>query len=280
MYTKNIPLPQNIEFKALAKNKEEIIIEPCYPGYGVTLGNSLRRVLLSSLEGAAITAFKIKSVNHEFSTIPYIKEDVVEIILNLKKLRLKLFSEEPLKLELKIKGEKKATAADLEPNSQVEIINKNLVIATLTDKKADFEMEIWINNGRGYVTVEAREKEKLEIGMIAIDSLYSPVVNVGFAIENVRVGQKTDYEKIILTLETDGAITPQEAFKQATQILVEQFQQLLNPQKDLAEQATETITAEPLNTEISTPIIETGKEIESETASPVKKKRGRPKKIL
>jgi len=276
MYTKNIPLPQNIEYREISKNKGEIIIEPCYPGYGVTLGNSLRRVLLSSLEGAAVTAFKIKSVNHEFSAIPFVKEDVVQIILNLKKLRLKLFSEEPLKLELNVKGEKKITAADIETNSQVEIINKSLVIATLTDKKADFSLELWVSNGRGYVTVESKEKEKLEIGLIAIDSLFSPVVNVGFSIENVRVGQKTDYEKIILTLETDGSISPETAYQQAAQILVDQFQQLANPQKEKLTEEKIDESQVPLTQEIITPPTDNLKINEP----PVKKKRGRPKKTI
>lgn len=272
MFTKSIPLPQKIDFQEIDKNKAAIIIEPCYPGYGVTLGNSLRRVLLSSLEGAAVTAFKMKSVQHEFSTIPYIKEDLVEIILNLKKLRLKLFSDEPLKLELNAKGEKKVTAADITPNSQIEIINKNLLIATLTDKKAVLEMEIYVNKGRGYVIVESREKEKLEIGMIAIDSLYSPILNVGFEIENVRVGQKTDFEKIILTLETDGSLTPKEAFMQAATILVEQFQQLVKPKVELVAKEVE----------INPPLLVVSEEINQLPKipeEPVKRKRGRPKKI-
>jgi len=268
MFIKNIPLPKKIDYYKLGENKAEVIIEPCYPGYGVTLANALRRVLLSSLEGAAVTSFKIKGVQHEFSTIPYVKEDLVEIILNLKKLRIKLYSDEPIKLELIAKGEKKITAADITPNSQVEIINKNLVIATLTDKKAVLEMEIFVNKGRGYVTVESREKEKLEIGTIAIDSLYSPVINVGFEIENVRVGQKTDFEKIILTLETDGAITPQEAIEQAAKILVEHFQQILNPPaQESIEEKTEVVEEPKMMIDI-------------ETQPLPKRKRGRPKKNI
>lgn len=274
MFIKNIPLPQKIDFKEIDKNKAEITIEPCFPGYGVTLGNALRRVLLSSLEGASVTAFKIKGVQHEFSTIPFVKEDLVEIILNLKKLRLKLFSDEPLKLELSAKGEKKVTAADISPNSQIEIINKNLGLATLTDKKANLDMEIFVNKGRGYVTVEAREKEKLEIGTIAIDTLYSPVVNVGFEIDNVRVGQITDYEKIIINLETDGSISPKDAFQEATKILVNQFSQILNPISDEAPKEEER-GEEP----ISKPIITDLKEPTADLSAPlIKKKRGRPKK--
>lgn len=275
MFTKNIPLPQKIDFKGVDKNKAEITIEPCFPGYGVTLGNALRRVLLSSLEGASVTAFKVTGTQHEFSTIPYVKEDLVEIILNLKKLRLKLFSDEPLILELTARGEKKVTAADITPNSQMEIINKNLTIATLTNKKAVLDMEIFVNKGRGYVTVETREKEKLEIGTIAIDSLYSPVINGGFEIENVRVGQKTDYEKIIINLETDGSITPKDAFHEATKILVEQFSQILNPVKE--DVVIKVEKAEP--TAVKTEDFDLKEPISGTNVPAIKKKRGRPKKI-
>lgn len=275
MFLKNIPLPQKIDCKDLENNKAEITIEPCYPGYGVTLGNSLRRVLLSSLEGAAINAFKINNVHHEFSTIPYVKEDLVEIILNLKKLRVKSYSNEPIKLELKTKGDKKATAGDITKNSEVEIINKDLVIATLTDKKAILDMELTVSKGRGYITVESTEKEKLEIGNIAIDSIYSPVVNVGFEIENIRVGQKTDFEKIILTLETDGSISPKEALDQATEILVNHFQQILKPVKEEKEDEIEKEIKPPKQEE---EIINEKEKVEIEIIEPVKKKRGRPKK--
>jgi len=284
MFIKEIPLPQKIETKEFSKDKAQITIEPCYPGYGVTLGNSLRRVLLSSLEGAAVTAFKLNNVPHEFSTIPYVKEDLVQIILNLKKLRLKMHTDETVKLELKVKGEKQITAGDITKNSEVDIINKDLVLATLTDKKGELDMELTANKGRGYVTVESREKEKLEIGNIAIDALYSPVINVGFEIENVRVGQKTDFEKIILTVETDGSIKPEDALKDSTKILVDHFQKILNPEATIdseevpAEEVLET--AEEIKDEEAIEEKETveKEEKEEEPKEPVKKKRGRPKK--
>ncbi len=221
----NIPLPSKIEIRPGQKQNEEIIsIQPCHPGYGTTLGNALRRVMLSSLPGAAVTAFKIKGVSHEFSTVPYVKEDIVEISLNLKQLRLKVYSEEPVRLELKAKGEKTVTAKDIKTTSDVEIINPDLVIATLTNKEAELEMEIVATQGRGYIPTETREKEDLETNMIMIDSIFTPVKNVGFNLENIRVGQMTNYENLILTIETDGSISPQEALSQATQVLINHFQ--------------------------------------------------------
>jgi len=221
----NIPLPSKIEVSPGQKLNEEIIsIQPCHPGYGTTLGNALRRVLLSSLPGSAVTAFKIKGVSHEFSTIPYVKEDMVELSLNLKQLRLKIFSEEPVRLELKVKGEKIVTAKDIKTTSDVEVINQDLVIATLTNKEAELEMEIIATQGRGYIPTETREKEDLETNMIMIDSIFTPVKNVGFNLENIRVGQMTNYENLILTIETDGSISPKEALSQATQILINHFQ--------------------------------------------------------
>ena len=221
----NIPLPSKIEIQPGKKENEAIVsIQPCHPGYGITLGNALRRVLLSSLPGAAVTAFKIKGVNHEFSSIPHVKEDIVEISLNLKQLRLKVFSEQPVRLELKAKGEKKVTAKDIKTTSDVEIANQNLLIATLTDKDAELDMEIFVSQGRGYVPTEAQDKENLEIGTIATNAIFTPARNVGFHIENVRVGQMTNYENLILTIETDGTLTPQEALKQSADILISHFQ--------------------------------------------------------
>ena len=219
----NIPLPQKVSFEDLGNNKYKAVLEPLYPGYGVTLGNSLRRVLLSSLPGAAVVAVKIKGVDHEFSTVQNVKEDVIEIILNLKQLRLKVHSDEPVKLELKIKGEKKVTAADFKKNSAVEIVNPDLHIATLDNKSADFDMEVIVQTGRGYVPVEQRENEKLEIGMIAVDAIYTPIKMVNYDINNVRVGQITNYDELILTLETDGTITGEDAIDQAAQMLLSHF---------------------------------------------------------
>ena len=196
-----------------------LTIEPLHHGYGTTVGNSLRRVLLSSLPGAAVTAMKIKGVQHEFSAVTGVKEDVLEIMLNLKMLRMKVHSEEPVTLKLTANAVGEVTAADITPNSDVEIMNKDLVICTLTDSIA-FDMDITVSRGRGYLPTEEREHATTEIGVIAIDALYSPVRQVGIKVENTRVGEITNYEKLMLTILTDGTVTPQEAVEHATKILL------------------------------------------------------------
>lgn len=217
-------LPSSIRYTASDRPNEGMLtVEPCSPGYGTTIGNALRRVLLSSLPGAAVTAVKIKGVDHEFSTIPHVKEDVVEIIMNFKALRLKFFAEEPVKLFLKAKGEKTITAADFEANADVEIVNKDHVLCTLTDSSASLEMEVTIAPGRGYRSTEERVKEKLELGNIAIDALYSPVLNVSYKVEATRVGEKTDYDKLVLRVETDGTVDPKDAIAQSVKILLDHF---------------------------------------------------------
>ena len=220
----SLPLPSKIEVEKGRNEHEAIIsIQPCHPGYATTLGNALRRVILSSLPGAAVTAFKIKGVAHEFSAVDHVLEDIVQVALNLKQLRLKVHSAEPVRLELKAKGEKKVTGKDIKPTADVEIVNPDQVIATLTDKNAEIEMELLVSQGRGYIPTELQEKENLEVGMIPIDAIFTPARNVGFKVENVRVGQMTNFENLILTIETDGNITPQEALHQATQILMDHF---------------------------------------------------------
>lgn len=209
-------------------NKAVFEIEPLYPGYGVTVGNSLRRVLFSSLEGSAVTQMKIKNLSHEFSTIPGVLEDVIMIMLNLKQLRFKFFSDEPQKATLKIKGEKEIKASDFKFPAQVEIVNKNCHIATLTSKSAELEMEIQIEKGIGYSSREERQKEKLEIGAIAVDAIFTPIKKVNYKVENMRVGKRTDYDRLFLEIETDGIITPQEAFWQAAEILVSHFSLLVD----------------------------------------------------
>lgn len=218
-----IPLPLKPKIIKKEKNKAVFEIEALYPGYGITLGNSLRRVLLSSLEGAAATQMKIKGVPREFSTIPGILEDVIQIMLNLKQLRFKIYTEEPQKATLKVKGEKKVKGSDFEIPAQLELVNKDCHIATLTDKKAELEMEIQIEKGIGYSPREARKKEKLEIGTIPLDAIFTPVKRVAFRVENMRVGERTDFDRLFLEVETDGTITPEEAFSQASEILSSHF---------------------------------------------------------
>ena len=217
-------LPTNIELiPDKDRRKATLVLEPCYPGYGTTVGNALRRVLLSSLTGAAVTAIKIDGVDHEFSTIPHVKEDVVQIILNLKQLRLKVFSEEPVRLTLEASGEKEVTAADITPNADVEIATKDLPIVTLTNKDAKFKMTIFFRQGLGYIPIEEREGEEKEIGVIQIDSVFTPIRSVGYRVEDMRVGQKTNYDRLTMTIETDGTIEPVEALQKANQILLDHF---------------------------------------------------------
>ncbi len=235
-----ISLPEKISVIDKKDNHYQVIIEPCYPGYGVTVGNALRRVMLSSLPGAAVTSFKVEGVQHEFDTINHVKEDLVEIMLNLKKLRLKLFSEEPVILNIEAKGEKIVTAKDIKKNPEVEIMNEDLVIATLTDKQAKFNMEITVERGLGYLAVEQRnEKIKLPIGTIAIDANFSPALNVGFDIEYVRVGEMTNYEKLTLDIVTDGTTDGRDAVSQAAVILRDHFSFLVAEEKSAEEASDE-----------------------------------------
>lgn len=220
----DILLPSKIEILPSERDNESILVmEPFFHGYGHTVGNALRRVLLSSLQGAAVTAVKIKGASHEFQAIPNVKEDVLEIILNLKQLRMKVFSDEPVKLTLHAKGDKKVTGKDILANSDVEIANPGLHIATLTDKGGELEMEITVAKGRGYVATEERGKERGELGTIAIDALYSPVRSVGYKVDDVRVGQVTNYDKLTLTIETDGTVDADEAIRQSAKILIDHF---------------------------------------------------------
>lgn len=263
----SIPLPERIEIKETGTNQADVIIEPAYPGYGNTLGNSLRRVLLSSLPGAAITAAKIKGVTHEFTTLPGVKEDIVEIILNLKKLRFHLHETEEAKATLKVKGEKEATGSDFKLTSDIVLGNPEQHIATLTAKDAELEIEVTIKTGRGYLPVENMDKKDVVLGTINVDAIFTPIKNVNYRVENVRVGQMTNYDRIIMSVTTDGTMSPADAVRYAASILVEHFNQIahLGESSDEADAKSEEIT-EPIDAE--TPA-------EPEKA---KKKRGRPKK--
>ena len=197
-----LQLPEQVKIVKREGNKATFEISPLMPGYGATIANPLRRVLMSSLEGAAVTSIRIKNVDHEFATVPNVLEDIIQIILNVKRIRFKLYSDEPVRVSLRVKGEKEVTAADIKADSNVEIVNPDQRIATLTDKKADFEMELDIEKGVGYVPVEQRQKDKLAIGVIAIDAIFSPVRMVNFTVDNVRVGQRIDYNRVTNKIET------------------------------------------------------------------------------
>lgn len=218
-----IPLPKQPKMTKVADNTVRVEILGCYPGYGATLGNAIRRVLLSSLEGAAAQTVKIEGVSHEFGPIDGVVEDVVQILLNVKQLRFRLHGDEEVKVTVKKKGEGVVTAGDIKTVSSVEVVDPSQVIATISDKKTEFSMELTIGKGIGYVPVEAREREEREIGMIAVDSIYTPVRRVNYEVENMRVGKRTDYDKVTLEIVTDGSMTPEEAFGKSVDILVDQF---------------------------------------------------------
>jgi DNA-directed RNA polymerase subunit alpha len=198
------------------------VVEPLHTGYGMTLGNSLRRVLLSSISGAAVVAFKIEGITHEFTTVDGVKEDVVDIMLNLKQVRFKVHNDEPQTVRIDKNKKGPITAADIKVNDQVEVINPDHLIATL-DSNKPFVMDIVVETGRGYRTVEATPANTLPSDMIVVDALYSPVTRVRYKVESTRVGQMTDLDKLLLTVDTDGSLTPREAFEEAAAILVNQY---------------------------------------------------------
>lgn len=197
-------------------------VEPLHTGYGMTLGNSLRRVLLSSIAGAAATAFKIEGATHEFTTLPYVKEDIVDIMLNIKGIRFRVFGHELQNIRLTKKGKGVVTAGDITKSADVEIVNPEHVIATLDDAKATLVMDLAVETGRGYRTVEEGARVKAS-DMIAVDAIFSPVLRVRYKVENTRVGQMTDLDKLLITIDTDGSISPRDAFEEAAAILVNQY---------------------------------------------------------
>jgi DNA-directed RNA polymerase subunit alpha len=231
-----LPETSLIQIKTLEKvnNRGTFVIEPLSPGYGVTIGNSLRRVLLSSLEGAAIVSCQIEGANHQFTTLPGVREDVVEIILNLKTLRFNLTSNEPVSLKLSARGPKVVTAQDFEARGDCEVVNQDAYLATLS-KNGKLNLTITVAKGRGYVPVEKRKDEKLPIGTIAVDSIFTPVKKVHYEIEKTRVGAETDFDKLMLEITTDGSLDPEVALGKAAKILVEHF--------SLVEQACQEPTA-------------------------------------
>lgn len=229
----NISLPSQFKITP-SKDKPhsaQVEISPLYPGYGHSIGNFLRRMLLSSLEGTAITFVKIEGANHEFMTLPHVKEEVLEIILNLKQLNVKLHTDGPEKLSLEVKGKKRVTAVSFKKNPNVEIINTEQYIADLTHKDAQLILEVTVEKGLGFSKVEDREK-RTELGVIAIDAVFSPIRSVGYVIEDVRVGKRTDYDKLLLDIETNGAISVAQAIKQVSGIAVEQFNFILEQSLD------------------------------------------------
>ena len=202
-------------------------VEGLYTGYGTTLGHALRRTTLSSLPGAAITQVKIKGVNHEFSTLAGMMEDIVQFSLNLKKVRFHFLADESQTLSLKVKGEKDVVAGDIQSTPLVQVVNPDLHIATLTKKNAELDMEVIVEKGLGYVPAESRAMERLSVGSIVLDAIFSPIVRVSMRVENMRVGDRTDYNRLIMEIETDGSITPSEAIHKSANILKDHFEKIL-----------------------------------------------------
>jgi len=219
---KGFQLPEKIRFdeETLTDTYGKVIAEPLERGYGTTIGNALRRVLLSSIEGAAVTAVKIHGALHEFSKIDGVKEDVIDIILNMKKLRFKLYSDGKKTATIKVKGPKDVTGSDIQGDASFEVLNPEQLIATL-DKDASFEAEMHIKKGKGYVPSEFNKEDDLPIDMIAIDSVFTPVKKVNFTVERARVGRATDYDRLVMEIWTDGGITPEKAVSQAATIIIE-----------------------------------------------------------
>jgi DNA-directed RNA polymerase subunit alpha len=212
-----------IEVRERRDNYAQFAIEPLERGFGITLGNSLRRILLSSLPGAAVTYVKIDGVLHEFSTIPGVVEDTTNIILNLKGLPLKLNSDEPKVLRIEATGEREVTASDIVPDADIELLEPDYHIATLSDKKARLFMEIGVEKWRGYVTADKQRNVEHVIGLIPVDSIFTPIRKVAYQIEDTRVGQVTDYDRLLIEIETNGSLTPDEALSTAAGILQEQL---------------------------------------------------------
>lgn len=224
--SKAIYNPALAQIEEHSSTSATFLIEPLHAGYGNTLGNSLRRVLLSSVRGGAIVAFRVEGATHEFTTIGGVKEDVVDIMLNLKGVRLRVHTDAPIEVRLEKKGAGAVTAADIKTSADVEVVNPEHVIATIDDPKASVLMDLVVEAGRGYRTIEDSSTERLHSDMIALDAVFSPVLRVRFKVDATRVGQETNLDKLALTVDTDGTLTPQQAFEEAAAILVNQYSAL------------------------------------------------------
>ena len=223
MSDQNIILPSKPRVVSESGFKGVYEIDGLAPGYGHTLGNSLRRIVLSSLPGAAITSVKIDGVSHEFSTIEGVKEDVVVILLHLKKIRFKMTTDEPQTATLSVKGARVVTAGDVKVSGQLEVLNPELVIAELTDKGAELSIEVTVERGLGFVPREVHEKGKVDVGTIAVDAIFTPIRRVSYEVENMRVGDKTNHNRLRMQIETDGTLSPREALERSIRIMIDQL---------------------------------------------------------
>lgn len=234
MLETNITLPSKPRVVSEDEFRGVFEIDNLYPGYGHTLGNSLRRIILSSLPGAAITQVKIEGADHEFSVLDGIQEDVITILLNLKRVRLSLHGDEPMTISLKKSGLGIVTAGDLIVPSQVEILNPDQKIAEITSKGTTLELEILVEKGLGYVPREVHQKDKVEIGKIALDAVFTPIRRANYEVENMRVGDRTDYNRLRVSIETDGTFSPREALEKAVEIMVHQLSSIIGFQEKYA----------------------------------------------
>jgi len=239
--------PNKVEFTSSGRTKVTLVAEPLERGFGLTLGNALRRVLMSSLRGAAVTAVQIDGVLHEFSSIPGVREDVTDIVLNIKEIAIKMDGDDAKRMVVRKQGPGSVTAGDIQTVGDIEILNPNHVICTL-DEGAEIRMEFTVNNGKGYVPAERNRAEDAPIGLIPVDSLYSPVKKVSYKVENTREGQVLDYDKLIMSIETDGSVTGEDAVAFAARILQDQLGVFVNfdePQKDVEEEAVTELAFNP-----------------------------------
>ncbi len=245
MHSQNINLPSKPKIIKEEGNKGTYEIDGLYPGYGYTLGNSMRRIIISSIPGAAITSLSIEGVKHEFSTIEGIKEDVIGIILNLKNINFTLHSDEPQKIFLKVKGPKVITAGDIEANSSISILNKDAYICEITGK-ISLEMEMTVEKGIGYISKEQVEKERTAIGAISLDAAFTPVRRAGYEVENMRVGDRTDHNRLRIIIETDGTISPREVLEHSIEIMIKQLQAIVGFKENLIQQKEEGIMSDDI----------------------------------
>ncbi len=244
----NFQMPERIELdeQSYSNTFGRFVVQPLEKGFGVTIGNMFRRVLLSSLQGAAITAIRVEGIQHEFTTIPGVYEDVTELVLNLKQVRLKLLNKRLEKIVLQIKGPAELKAADIQKQSaEIEVLNPDLHLASLNEE-AEFEMELRIGKGRGYVTAEENKMIDQPIGVVPMDAIFSPIMNVKYFVENTRVGQRTDFEKLILEIHTDGSITPDDALTFSGKILRDHIQLFINFDIEPEEEETTEVDEEVL----------------------------------
>lgn len=257
----NIVLPSKPKIVSEEKFSGVYEIDGLYPGYGHTLGNSLRRIILSSLPGSAVTSVKIAGISHEFSVIPGVKEDAITILLNLKRMRLSVVSDEAQVLTLKVKGPKEVTAGDIKVSGGVEIMNPELVIANLTDKSAELDVEITVEKGLGFVSKEELQKNRVDIGHITVDAIFSPIRRASYEVENMRVGDRTDFNRLRMFIETDGTITPKEALEKSIETMIHQLkaivgfkeEEVMLPSNSMKEvSAKEDVDDDSLKTRIET----------------------------